>query len=351
MANIDHKIYAEILLTSLTDLRPDFGDLNFQSDPTQSRNAAKAMTAILCNRLYKTTGNLPNRKENTNFEWQGGIFNCRNIADRDYLWTNMLRSVANKIHEIASQKPAAYLLAFANPSDTNLNVWAIPESLLFDCLSKMTPKKGGSEYTVQISTKRQVIEHYKDSPDLLPYFQEFRLSKEELDILNSARKVDHLKKLERKAIVELETIALEIEDNQGFNPSDIDDARYRVQSSIVRRMGQSSFRQKLLSAYESQCMISGCNVEHVLDAAHIVPYQGPDTNHPANGLLLRTDLHTLFDLKLLAIDADTRCVLISPILKGTSYQKYHGKQIRCSVEQSIQISDLALKMHRDECEF
>jgi putative restriction endonuclease len=40
-------------------------------------------------------------------------------------------------------------------------------------------------------------------------------------------------------------------------------------------------------------------------AAHIAPFRGPKDNHPANGLLLRADLHTLFDVELLAIDPTT----------------------------------------------
>jgi len=51
-------------------------------------------------------------------------------------------------------------------------------------------------------------------------------------------------------------------------------------------------------------LISGCNVQEALEAAHIRPYSECGTNKIANGLLLRADLHTLFDLHLMSLDAN-----------------------------------------------
>ena len=66
----------------------------------------------------------------------------------------------------------------------------------------------------------------------------------------------------------------------------------------------------------------------MLEAAHITPYLGSLTNHVSNGLLLRTDLHTLFDCGLLAIEPKTRTVVIANALKGSSYAKIAGKVVR-----------------------
>ena len=68
-------------------------------------------------------------------------------------------------------------------------------------------------------------------------------------------------------------------------------------------------------------------MEDVLEAAHIIAYKGPETNHLENGLLLRADMHTLFDLKLIAIDATSMTVLVSPSLMGTCYEEYRGQPI------------------------
>ena len=55
----------------------------------------------------------------------------------------------------------------------------------------------------------------------------------------------------------------------------------------------------------------GCDVVAVLKATHIMPYRGEETNHPSNGLLLRADLHTLFDVGLLTIDPKTMTVRLA----------------------------------------
>jgi hypothetical protein len=372
MTFAEHEIYAREILSSLPDNHPQIENLMYTPDPTQSRNAAKAMTAILCHRLIEKSGYQPRptRKGKTTYEWKEGIFNCRNIADRDYLWTNMRRRVADVMHAVARNKPVVYLLAFSNPSDTTLNVWTIPEPLLHDSLSSLPSKESGQEYTLQIFTNKQRIEKCAASPDLTPYFRAFPLSKQELLVLKDARGIDASVRSERvlargKQLIEnnedegslapkfatsrfLARAAQQLTEEGAFNPSGIADARDRVLSSIVRRRGQPAFRQHLLAAYEGRCAITGCNLEPVLEAAHIIPYRGPHTNHPCNGLLLRTDLHTLFDLKLVAIDVSTMSLLISPSLAGTCYEEYRGRPISLPNEPRSQPSRAALEQHRKE---
>lgn len=131
-----------------------------------------------------------------------------------------------------------------------------------------------------------------------------------------------------------------------FAPGNLRDARERIIAAIVRRRGQPAFRRQLLRLYCSKCAISGCDVEAALDAAHIVPYRGPETNHPTNGLLLRTDLHTLFDLGLIAIETKTMTVLIAPSLEGTCYQEYAGKRLNLPSDPATYPSLEALDQHR-----
>ena len=57
----------------------------------------------------------------------------------------------------------------------------------------------------------------------------------------------------------------------------------------------------------------------VLEAAHILPYRGPDTNKVVNGLLLRADVHTLFDSGLIAVDVKNMTVLVDKSLEGSEY--------------------------------
>jgi predicted restriction endonuclease len=130
-----------------------------------------------------------------------------------------------------------------------------------------------------------------------------------------------------------------------FDAADETDARRRTVAAIVQRQGQAEFRQKLLRAYDNRCAITGCSVPLILDAAHIKPYRGPTTNHVQNGLLLRTDLHTLFDVGLLAIDTSTMSIVIALRLYSTDYEAYEGQRVRLPVRKSDWPNKRALDMH------
>ena len=114
---------------------------------------------------------------------------------------------------------------------------------------------------------------------------------------------------------------------EGFDPRDIDDARERILRAVVTRRGRSKFRSTLISAYEGRCAITHCSVLEILDAAHVTPYLGSRTNAISNGMLLRTDVHTLWDLGLIAINPDKMTVSVSPYLHDESYQDLGGKPV------------------------
>ncbi|MDP3896767.1 MAG: HNH endonuclease [Mesorhizobium sp.] len=126
----------------------------------------------------------------------------------------------------------------------------------------------------------------------------------------------------------LPTIGSELADDPSFDPDSVEDERERAIRAIRVRRGQPAFRAALLEAYGRRCAITGCAVADVLEAAHITPYLGRLTHHVSNGLLLRTDLHTLFDCGLLAIEPVTRTVVIAEALKISSYSKLAGTRLR-----------------------
>ncbi|MEA5448872.1 HNH endonuclease [Leptolyngbya sp. CCNP1308] len=144
---------------------------------------------------------------------------------------------------------------------------------------------------------------------------------------------------------ELLTERQQIEAEGYFDVETIEDARKRINASIVQRQGQAEFRFKLLKSYGSRCPITDCDVESALEAAHIIPYQGTDTNHPTNGLPLRADIHTLFDLHLLSIQPDTYDVVIAPELIGTCYQDLVGRKLTLPEDQNTAPSRIALRTH------
>ena len=133
-------------------------------------------------------------------------------------------------------------------------------------------------------------------------------------------------------------------DQRPYDPSSIADGRERIKQSVVVRRGQQQFRDDLLDAYSRCCAITGCDIVHVLEAAHVTPYLGPATNVVTNGLLLRSDLHTLFDCGLLAIDPQTRSIVLDPSLRNSvDYGHLHSIAIRSPASASKAPSAEALE--------
>jgi HNH endonuclease len=135
-------------------------------------------------------------------------------------------------------------------------------------------------------------------------------------------------------------------DTDNFDSKNASDARDRINRSIAIRRGQQTFRSKLIGAYEGKCAITGCDVIDLLEAAHIQPYRGSHTNHVQNGLLLRTDIHTLFDCRLIAIEPATMTVVLAPRLLRSSYKILANRRIRLPKAADQQPSVEALFKHR-----
>lgn len=118
----------------------------------------------------------------------------------------------------------------------------------------------------------------------------------------------------------------------------------RALRSIRLRRGQPAFRERLLAAYDSRCVISGCDVVEALEAAHIVPHSQDGTYATSNGLLMRADLHTLFDLHLLSVCPDTGCVQLNPQLH-TAYGQFDGQVLRAPLYETDRPDRTGLAHH------
>jgi hypothetical protein len=88
------------------------------------------------------------------------------------------------------------------------------------------------------------------------------------------------------------------------------------------RNGQGPFRKELLRRYGAVCAVTGpCPVE-VLQAAHLRGFAEYETHELDEGVLLRADVHLLFDNELLAVNPNTWRVVLAPSLGG--YETYAG---------------------------
>ena len=101
------------------------------------------------------------------------------------------------------------------------------------------------------------------------------------------------------------------------------------------RLGQRSFQAVVLDTYHRRCAISGTHIPPVLQAAHIRPVTAGGEHRLDNGLLLRSDVHTLFDRGYLAVDPHYR-LRVSPRLR----EDFHnGDQFYARAGQVINLPD------------
>ncbi len=142
--------------------------------------------------------------------------------------------------------------------------------------------------------------------------------------------------------VDLTTTAEKATDEGYFSPATLQDERKRWLREIVERRGQPEFRNKLLAAYQGRCAVTGCDALAALEAAHIIPYCGPKSDHTSNGLLLRADIHALFDLDLIGIHPKTLTVALAQVLKNTSYSELEGKMLSSPTHSSARPNAKAL---------
>jgi putative restriction endonuclease len=135
--------------------------------------------------------------------------------------------------------------------------------------------------------------------------------------------------------------AVDVEDLQQDN-------RESAMRAISKRRGQRGFRSSLLRSYGGACAISGSRVNDVLEAAHISPYRGVHTNRIDNGVLLRADFHTLFDLYRVTI-LPSGHVRVDPALRGTDYEQVDGNPAGLPTAEREKPGREVLQWHNEQC--
>jgi putative restriction endonuclease len=134
-------------------------------------------------------------------------------------------------------------------------------------------------------------------------------------LLLKYRLFDHQKDLENQFVAEEENLT----------------NRYGSEILTRVRLGQGAFRVLITDAYDRKCAISGERTLPVLDAAHIKPYEQLGPHAISNGLLLRSDIHKLFDKGYMTITNDYKIEVSNRIKQefenGREYYRYHGNSL------------------------
>lgn len=120
------------------------------------------------------------------------------------------------------------------------------------------------------------------------------------------------------------------------------------QAIAAARVGQGLFKAGVVSAYCGRCAVSGNGVTAALEAAHIIPNSVAHTlaMDPRNGILLRADLHALFDVHLLGFRPDAAggppTVVVADALRETEYGVFHERQLALPAHTGMWPSRIAV---------
>jgi putative restriction endonuclease len=140
----------------------------------------------------------------------------------------------------------------------------------------------------------------------------------------------------------------------GDSSSVAEQPRYGSGYLMKPRLGQGGFRVSVLDEYQRRCAITGERTVPVLDAAHIQPYSEFGPHSVSNGLLLRSDLHTLFDKGYMTVTNDLRIEVSSKIREqfsnGRDYYALHGQELKViPADHSCRPAREYLEWHQSKC--
>ncbi|HET7787015.1 MAG TPA: HNH endonuclease [Myxococcales bacterium] len=127
--------------------------------------------------------------------------------------------------------------------------------------------------------------------------------------------------------------------------------RYGLPQLVAPRLGQGTFRVLVTDVYQRRCAVTGERTLPVLEAAHIQPYAAGGRHSIRNGLLLRSDLHTLFDRGYLTVTPEARVEVSRRIREefenGREYYALQGHELRLPPRSESQPASELLRWHNE----
>jgi|tagenome__1003787_1003787.scaffolds.fasta_scaffold20911211_3 putative restriction endonuclease len=128
-------------------------------------------------------------------------------------------------------------------------------------------------------------------------------------------------------------------------------ARYGEPVLVRPRLGQGAFRILVTDNYSRRCAVSGERTLPALDAAHIRPFADGGAHEASNGILLRRDIHSLFDLGYVTVSPDMKFEVSKRIREeyenGRHYYALHGTSITLPGDLSRCPDQTALIWHNE----
>src|SRR5690606_18065324 len=128
---------------------------------------------------------------------------------------------------------------------------------------------------------------------------------------------------------------------------------YGAPVPVPHRIGQGTFRALVTDAYGRKCAVTQEKALPALEAAHIKPFSAEQTHHVRNGLLLRSDVHRLFDSGYITVTPDYRVEASRRMREdfddGENYLRLHGSSILLPHDIEMRPDPEALRWHNENC--
>jgi putative restriction endonuclease len=127
--------------------------------------------------------------------------------------------------------------------------------------------------------------------------------------------------------------------------------RYGAPHLVKPRLGQGAFRLLVTDIYERRCVVTRERTLPALEAAHIRPYREGGPHEPSNGLLLRRDIHSLFDAGYVTVTPTLHFEVSRHIREdyenGRDYYALHGREIHPPKVPAQRPDPAALAWHNE----
>lgn len=132
---------------------------------------------------------------------------------------------------------------------------------------------------------------------------------------------------------------------------DPDAPRFGEPVLVLPRLGQGTFRLAVTDAYGGACAVTGEHSLPVLDVAHIRPFSSGGVHELRNGLLLRTDVHRLFDRGYVTITPDLRFEVSGRLRQdyenGRTYYDMQGRRVVVPANEADRPDPALLRWHNE----
>ena len=129
-------------------------------------------------------------------------------------------------------------------------------------------------------------------------------------------------------------------------------ARYGEPTLVTPRLGQGAFRMLVTDIYARRCAITRERTLSALEAAHIRPYAEGGEHAASNGILMRRDVHSLFDAGYVTVTTDHRFEVSRRIREefenGRDYYALHGAAVEVPDRVALRPGADSLRWHNDE---